>query len=67
MGDPLRSTKAAPPPRPRWLKALAIGAAVAVAVLIVVALLIGGDHGPGRHASGGSEGDSHTLAVQHSP
>lgn len=34
---------------PRWVKLLAIVVAV-LAVLLVVSLLAGVDHGPGRHA-----------------
>jgi hypothetical protein len=34
---------------PRWVKVLGIIALV-LAVVIVVALVAGGDHGPGRHA-----------------
>lgn len=35
---------------PRWVKVLAVVVLV-VAVALVVVLLTGGDHGPGRHAS----------------
>jgi hypothetical protein len=45
MADPT------PPPRPTWVKALAIAAAVVVALLIVARITdLGGEHGPGRHA-----------------
>ncbi|NIZ93179.1 hypothetical protein [Kineococcus rubinsiae] len=33
---------------PRWVKVMALLAAVVVAIL-VVAMLLGGEHGPGRH------------------
>lgn len=33
---------------PRWVKVSAI-VVVAVMVLMVVLMLVGGDHGPGRH------------------
>lgn len=33
---------------PRWVKVIALLAAVVVAIL-VVAMLLGGEHGPGRH------------------
>jgi hypothetical protein len=39
---------------PRWVKAFLIIALVIV-VLLVVLLLTGGEHGPGRHMSGGSD------------
>ncbi len=41
------------PPTPRWVKALAALGAVAV-VLLVAALLFGGEHGPQRHGSQGA-------------
>lgn len=36
---------------PRWVKALVIVAAVLIALLVTAMLLLGGDHGPGRHAA----------------
>jgi hypothetical protein len=36
---------------PRWVKGF-IAAGVIVAVLVVVLVLLGGDHGPGRHGLG---------------
>lgn len=36
------------PPMPSWVKASLVIAAL-VAVAVVVALLTGGEHGPGRH------------------
>lgn len=36
---------------PRWVK-IAGGTALAVAALIMLALIAGGDHGPGRHSLG---------------
>lgn len=40
----------APPGLPPWLKAsLAVAGLVVVSLLLVVALGIGGDHGPGMH------------------
>lgn len=38
-----------PPGLPRWVKLLALGAVMAIIVLVVVMLLVGGEHGPGRH------------------
>lgn len=40
-----------PPRMPRWVKALAIGALIVIAAVVIVMLLAGGDHGPGRHAA----------------
>jgi hypothetical protein len=37
------------PGLPRWVRLLAIGGVVALVVLVAVALLVGGDHGPGMH------------------
>lgn len=50
---------------PGWVKGFIV-AGIAVAVLVVLALLLGGDHGPGRHGSGGGNA---TMAVSadHSP
>lgn len=46
----------APPRAPRWVKVLAVGA-VFLAALVGVMLLTGGpgEHGPGRHSSGGGD------------
>lgn len=38
-----------PPALPRWVKLLAISAAVLVLVVILAMLLVGGEHGPGTH------------------
>jgi hypothetical protein len=38
-----------PPGLPRWVKFLALGALLVVTVLVVVMLLVGGEHGPGMH------------------
>ena len=38
-----------PPVLPHWVKLLAIGAVVALAVLVMAMLLLGGEHGPGMH------------------
>jgi hypothetical protein len=47
-----------PPPNPgppRWVKVFGLIALVVV-LLVVVGMLIGGEHGPGRHTSFGSVG-----------
>jgi hypothetical protein len=44
----LAQDRGAPSGMPRWVKVSAVVAAVLVA-LVVVMLLVGGDHGPGRH------------------
>ena len=57
MSDPPRHTNAetghdtdrgAPPGVPRWVKVSGIIVAILVLALVAV-MLIGGDHGPGRH------------------
>lgn len=59
MADPASDSEQAPderippPGMPRWVKVFGIVAILAVTSLIVVMLLIGGDHGPGRHNPGG--------------
>lgn len=39
-----------PPGVPGWVKLMAVGFAVLVVVAVVLMFLLGGDHGPGRHA-----------------
>jgi len=46
-GDPAHSD--GPPTLPRWVKLLAVATVVAVVVLILAMLLMGGEHGPGLH------------------
>ena len=41
-----------PPPMPRWVKAF-IAAVLILVVLFLVSMLLGVEHGPGRHATGG--------------
>lgn len=38
-----------PPATPRWVKLLILGLALAVLVMVVAMVLLGGEHGPGRH------------------
>lgn len=38
-----------PPGMPRWVKILAIVLVTVLAALVVVMLIVGDDHGPGRH------------------
>ncbi|MFS0700076.1 hypothetical protein AB6N24_08920 [Cellulomonas sp. 179-A 4D5 NHS] len=42
------------PRAPRWVKVLAMLGAM-VAALVVIALLVGGEHGPQRHGAAGAE------------
>jgi hypothetical protein len=50
---------------PRWVKVFGAVAAV-IAILVVVLLLVGGNHGPGRHFSGDTGGEA-TPAGAHTP
>ncbi len=45
-----RNRGSIPPGMPRWVKVLGIIALLVIAALIVVMVLIGGEHGPGLHA-----------------
>jgi hypothetical protein len=51
---------------PRWVKVFGIIALV-LAMLVVVLLLSGGNHGPGRHTSSGDAGDHTPPAGGHAP
>jgi hypothetical protein len=52
-----------PPGVPRWVKVFGLVVVIMLLVLLV-AMLAGGSHGPGRHQSGGTgpHGDSEALA-----
>jgi hypothetical protein len=65
MSNPSSSPSGKPDyaPRPAWVKWLAIALGVLVLV-VVVALLVGGEHGPGRHMSGATTpGASRVVAA----
>ena len=51
---------------PRWVKVFAL-IAVVVAVLFVVGMLVGGDHGPGRHSSSGDASAFTVAGLRHEP
>ncbi len=55
----MQQTRGNRPATARWVKALTLGALIVVAVLVVVMLMAGGEHGPGRH--GGSIGSSGSV------
>jgi hypothetical protein len=46
--DPRHGTDA-PPRAPGWVKAFAVGVLIVALLVIVAMLLMGGEHGPGRH------------------
>lgn len=59
-----------PPGLPRWLKVSGLVVVVLVALVLVVMLITGGDHGPGRHASallGGAQAGAESHATNVSP
>lgn len=65
MSNPSSSPSCNPDyaPRPAWVRWLAIALGVLVLV-VVVALLAGGEHGPGRHVSGATTpGDARVVAA----
>ena len=47
VGEPIAGT-------PRWVKAFGVIALVVVVLFVIVLLVRGGEHGPGRHSSGGA-------------
>lgn len=44
-----RPSEEVPPAMPFWVKAFALTAAAIAVALVVLMLVLGGDHGPGRH------------------
>jgi hypothetical protein len=72
MGDPPRARdqgdatggaadRGSPPGMPRWVKVS--GIIVAVLILLIVALLLSGGHGPRRHASSDAGGHAPRSSV----
>ena len=55
-----------PPPAPRWVK-VAAAVAAAVLVLLVVRLVTGSEHGPGRHTLGPSSTGELIATETHVP
>ncbi|MFP5283253.1 MAG: hypothetical protein ACLGIF_07365 [Actinomycetes bacterium] len=61
--DEDRSTEAETDGMPRWVKGFIVVAVGVVIVLVLAALLTGGQHSPGRHSGAGPVGNaSQTLA-----
>lgn len=54
--------RSVPPGMPRWVKIFGLIALLVIAVLILVMLLVGGEHGPGLHAP---SGDSSAAPLAH--
>ena len=65
MADRPSPPETGPPGAPRWVKVFAIVAVAVVVLILAVALLSGGEHGPGRHLPGGDTSRNHTPPVQH--
>lgn len=42
-----------PPGVPRWVRAFGIIAAIVILLAVAAMILVGGEHGPGRHMHGG--------------
>lgn len=62
-GEPSGETRNAPPGMPRWVKTLAIIALAVAAVLVIFMLLVGGDHGPGRHTPGADTSSTEMILI----
>lgn len=56
-----------PPDRPQWVKVFVIVAVAVVVLVAVIAIVSGGEHGPGRHLPGGGNPGNHTPRAEHSP
>lgn len=41
-----------PPGMPRWVKVVVLVVILLLLLVVTIMLLVGGDHGPGRHAPG---------------
>lgn len=69
----MNSPEDRPPNTPRWVKVCGIIAIVLVLLFVIKIFIIGGEHGPGRHMSGGEpieqeEPRDHALPVgEHKP
>lgn len=50
-----RADDGSPPGMPRWVKVVGL-VMVVVALVLVAVFLLGGEHGPARHASAGDTG-----------
>jgi hypothetical protein len=72
IGD--NDVRVGPPGRPRWVKVSLLVALAIIVLFVVLQLVGGGDHGPGRHTGGDdppssvNEGDGgHRPPVDHGP
>jgi hypothetical protein len=48
-----RERDGSPPLMPLWVKMFGLAVGVLVVAVVVVFLVVGGEHGPGRHTRGG--------------
>ena len=55
-----------PPGMPRWVKVFVLIVILLILLVVVIMFIVGGDHGPGRHAPGMLTGFA-LLAVRHGP
>jgi hypothetical protein len=56
-----------PPPysTPRWVKIFALIAVILVLLALITMILVGGDHGPGRHMPPGGAGNPPVTLVSY--
>ena len=52
-----------PPGVPRWVKILGIVTTIVILLAIVAMILVGGEHGPGRHLHGAHAAASQVTAT----
>ena len=57
-GTATRPVSHEPPPMPRWVKYLILVLLAVVALAVLVMLLSGSQHGPGRHSANGFTGSA---------
>lgn len=66
MADPSGS-EPTPPGLPPWVKVSGIIVVVLAGVGVILALILGGDHGPGRHLPGGDPPPTIEQPRNHTP
>lgn len=53
-----------PPGVPRWVKVFGLITVIVILLAVVAMILVGGEHGPGRHMHGGHSMAMHLCAVR---
>ncbi len=64
VDSPREPGTAGPPATPGWVKALGLGIVVVVLLVIVAILVVGGEHGPGRHTGFAGAGAETPAATE---